>query len=240
MSFLLDPLNLLLLGIALIILWRLRSVLGIRTGNERPPFDPYSARPKDAPRPVDAANTNAPRLPQPAGDELPRANAEPPPPVWTGVAAEGSPLATALEKLAAADPGFSPKTFLNGARVAYEMIVEAFAKGDKQALKPLLSRDVLAGFSSAIDARNAAGQTIEQRFVGIDKADLTAVELNGRRAQLSVRFVSQIISATLARDGSIVEGDRTQIRDITDHWTFERDISDRDPNWKLVATNAPA
>jgi predicted lipid-binding transport protein (Tim44 family) len=240
MSYLFDPYNLLILGVALIILWRLRSVLGTRTGNERPPFDPYSVRQAEAPRTPDVAGANVPRLPQSASDEPARPAAEPPPPVWTGYAAEGSPLALAIEKLAAADPGFTPKDFLTGAKAAYEMILEAFAKGDKQSLKPLLAREVMAGFSSAIDGRAAAGQSVEQRFVGIDKADIAAIDLTGNRAQVSVRFVSQIISATLGRDGSVVEGDRTQIRDVTDQWTFERDITARDPNWKLIATNAAA
>jgi predicted lipid-binding transport protein (Tim44 family) len=239
MSFLFDPFNMLLLGIALIVLWRLRTMLGARTGNERPPFDPYAAKRTETTRAPEAANTGPPRLPQGAREEeAARPTAEPPPPVWTHYATEGSPLALAIEKLVAADSSFAPKAFLDGAKLAYEMIIEAFAKGDKQSLKPLLSRDVMTGFAGAIDARAAAGQTVEQRFVGIDKADLAAADLTGNRAQVTVRFVSQIISATLARDGSVIDGDRTQIRDVTDQWTFERDITARDPNWKLVATNA--
>src|SRR5947208_9312688 len=112
MSFLFDPFNLLLLGIALIILWRLRSVFGMRNGNERPPFDPYAARQAEVPRSPDAANANLSRLPQPANDEPVRPAAEPPPPIWTGFATADSPLAAAMEKLAAADPSFSPKVFV--------------------------------------------------------------------------------------------------------------------------------
>lgn len=238
MSFLFEPFNLLLLGVALVILWRLRSVLGMRTGAERPPFDPF-ARKAEAPRPSDAANGNAPRLPQSPGEEAPKFPAEPPPPVWAGFAAEGSVLALAMQRLAAADRSFAPASFIAGAKAAYETIIEAFAKADKAALKPLLSREVMAGFANAIDARAAAGQTVEQRFVGIHKADFTNIDLTGNRAQVTVRFVSQSISATLAKDGSVADGDRTQIRDVTDQWTFERDVTSRDPNWKLVATQAP-
>lgn len=238
MSFLFDPFNLLLLGVALVILWRLRSVLGSRTGSERPPIDPFTRR-AEALRAPDAANANSPQVSQPGGDDPPRGVAEPPPPVWIGYAAAGSGLALAIESLTAADKSFTPKSFLVGARAAYEMIIEAFAKGDKAALKPLLARDVMTGFASAIDARAAAGQTIEQRFVGIDKADLSSIELVGNQAQVAVRFVSQIISATVAKDGSLDDGDRTQIRSVTDQWTFERDLTSRDPNWKLAATQAP-
>ena len=239
MNFIFDPFNLLLLGIALLIFWRLRSILGSRTGHERPPFDPFSAGSKgEAQASPETAGGNVLRLPREDGPAA--AKAEPPPPVWTGYAAEGSPLATAIARLADADPGFAPKTFVDGARIAYETIVDGFAKGDKAALKPLLSREVFDSFAAAIDARAAAGQTVESRFVGIDKADLAGIEQDGRRATITVKFVSEIIAATRAKDGSVVDGDPEQIREITDIWTFERDIASRDPNWKLVSTQAPA
>ena len=120
------------------------------------------------------------------------------------------------------------------------MIVEAFAKGDKPALKDLLTREVYDGFATVIDARAAAGQKIDQRFVGIDKAELRSVEILSGKARVAVSFMSEIISATLARDGSVADGDPKQIRHIGDFWTFERDIKSRDPNWKLAATQAPA
>lgn len=238
MSFFLDPFNLLLLAIAGVILWRLNVALGTRTGNERPPFDPYAPRPPQVQPQPDKPTDNVVVLPRP-GAETVLNPVEPPPPVWKGFAPEGSPLAQAMGRLAAADPGFTPKAFLVGAKAAYEMIIDAFAKGDKSTLKPLLSRDVMAGFAGAIDARAAAGQTVEQRFVGIDSADFRQIDLNGGRAQVTVQFVSQVIAATLAKDGSVVEGDRSQIRSVSDEWTFERDINSRDPNWKLVATRAP-
>ena len=241
MNMLLDPFTLLLLAIAIVVVWKLRSVLGTRTGNERPPIDPFARSGKAQAPASEPANSNVLRLPKEGGDTAPTANnAEPPPPVWTGFAPEGSELAQEIVKLSQADTGFTPKSFLEGAKLAYEMIVDGFAKGDKPALKQLLSREVYDGFSSAIDARQASGQKIEQRFVGIDKADLDQIELTGNRAQVTVKFVSEMISATLARDGTVVEGDTKQIRSVTDVWTFERDVSSRDPNWKLAATQAPA
>jgi len=239
MNTIFDPFNLLLIGIALVIFWRLRSVLGSRTGNERPPFDPYAATRRTEAAPEKAPGTVL-RFPQEQPVEPVSSTAEPPLPVWAGYAQEGSPLADAITKLSEADPNFTPKSFIDGAKLAYEMIVDAFAKGDKAALKDLLSKDVYDGFVTAIDARAAAGQTVDSRFVGIDKADLKEVELEGKRAWVTMKFVSEIISVTRAKDGSIIDGDPKDIREITDVWTFERDITSRDPNWKLSATEAGA
>ncbi len=235
-----DPFNLLLLGIALVIFWRLRGVLGSRTGNERRPFDPYAASKAEAPVKPEKATSTVLRFPKESDGSPVGADQEPPQPAWTGYAAEGSALAADIVKLAESDPAFAPKSFVDGAKRAYEMIVDAFAKGDKAALKDLLSRDVMDSFAAAIDARNAAGQTVESRFVGIDKAEFAAIEINGKRASVTMTFVSEIISVTKAKDGSVTDGDPTEIRKITDVWTFERDVASRNPNWKLAATQAEA
>jgi predicted lipid-binding transport protein (Tim44 family) len=229
-----DPFNLLLLGVALVIFWRLKATLGSRTGNERPPFDPYAKA--DSPAAPEAANGNVLRLPK--EPVTVSDSKEPAPPVWTGFAKEGSALAKGIAKLAEADPNFTPQSFIQGAKTAYEMILEAFARGDKGSLNNLLSKDVFDGFAAAIDARNAEGQKLESRFVGIEKADLQAVALDGKRAAVTVNFVSEIISATLAKDGSVIEGDQKEIREVNDVWTFERDTGSRDPNWKLASTQA--
>ena len=242
MSQVFDPFNLIILAIAVVVFWRLKSVLGSRTGHERPPFDPYAVSRKGD-QPVADAAADRKVLSFPKGTEAPDAAAsagEPPLPIWAGYAAEGSPVAHGLERLAKIDPQFSPKSFIDGARTAYEMIVDAFARGDKTALKPLLARDVYDGFAKAIDAREAEGQKLESRFVGIDKAEFAAVELNGKRAAITVKFVSELISATLSKSGAVIEGDPKQVREITDVWTFERDVGSRDPNWKLAATDEPA
>lgn len=234
-----DPLNLLILAIAVVVFLRLRSVLGKRTGHERPPLDPYAskrqAETSDAPGNV----INLPQRDDRAPESAPAAESETAP-VWIGYAEEGSGLAQGLEKIAAADRSFSPRSFLDGAKMAYEMIVQAFAAGDRPTLRNLLSREVLDGFIAAIDAREKAGQKLESRFVGIDKAEFAAADLKGKRASVTVRFVSELISATRNRAGDVIEGDPQQIREITDVWTFERDVSSRDPNWKLTATDAPA
>ena len=233
-----DPLNLLILAIAVVILFRLRSVLGRRTGNERPPVDPFARRRSETTR--DEANDNVVNLPQNRGGETPATPDSAAEPVWKGFAKENSALAEGLVSISEADRQFQPKTFLEGATAAYEMIITAFAKGDKATLKTLLSRDVLEGFSNAIDSREREGRSLEQRFVGIDKAELVSAELRGRKAAVAVRFVSELISATRDKSGEVVEGDPKQIREVTEIWTFERDTSSRDPNWKLIATDAPA
>ncbi len=238
MSF--DPLNILLLAVALVVFWKLKSVLGTRTGNERPPIEPFEPKQTGAPRAAEQNGTvirfpDQARQDQPAPDDE-----EAPPPVWSGIAEAGSDFANALESIAKADTSFSPKAFVEGAKVAYEMIVDAFAKGDKTALKSLLTSDVYDGFASAIDVRTKAGHRIESRFVGIDRAKLTAASLVGNRAALTVEFDSELISATYGTAGELVDGNPSEIQQVKDVWTFERDVSSRNPNWKLSATQAPA
>lgn len=235
----LDPLNILLLAVALVVFWRLRSMLGTRTGTEKPPLDLETKRVEPA-KPGEQPGTVV-RFPQGTGDEPPQKGiAEPAVPAWTGFAEPGSEVAAALEQIAEADPSFTPRSFVDGAKMAYEMVVEAFAKGDKPALKNLLSRDVFDGFARAIDAREAEGQRVESRFVGVDRAVIQQATLSGGKAAITMKFVSELITATYARGGEVIDGDPKQIREVTDVWTFERDVTSRNPNWKLVATQDPA
>ena len=172
-----DPLNLLLLAIAIVVFWRLRSVLGTRTGTERPPVEPYApVRKNDGPGEPEAANGNVLRFPKEETAAHPPAagQTEAPEPIWTGFAEAGSAVALGLEAIADSDRNFTPKSFADGAKLAYEMIIDAFARGDRTALKNLLSREVFDGFSRAIDQREAAGHKVDQRFVGIDKATIAA------------------------------------------------------------------
>jgi predicted lipid-binding transport protein (Tim44 family) len=228
-----DPLNLALAGVAIFILWRLRSVLGQRTGTERPPTDLTMGRNTPAAEPSSGKVLDFPKNKQ---DPEPVINMEPEKPVWEGFAPAGTPLAANLEKLSKSDSTFTPKAFLTGAKLAYEMIVEAFAKGDKTALKNLLSKDVLDGFSKAIDTRQKAGEKLDFQFVGFEKADILTAVVQDKRANVTVKFVSELISATYDKAGALIDGDPKEIRDITDIWSFERDITQKDPNWRVVST----
>ncbi len=118
------------------------------------------------------------------------------------------------------------------------MIVTAYAQGDRRTLKNLLSKEVYDGFEQAIKDRESRGEKAETRFVSIDKADLTGAEVKAKTAQITVRFVSQLVSVTRDRDGNVIDGSPDKVTDVTDVWTFARDLSSRDPNWKLVATEA--
>ena len=227
-----DIYTIIFLALAVFIFLRLRSVLGQRTGRERPPYDPYS---RDAARPAPEKVITLPnRAPEAAAK--PAESAAAPGERWKGVAESGTPVANGLDAIAAVDPEFDAKRFITGARAAYEMIVTAFAEGDRRTLKNLLSRDVYEGFEAAITEREKAGHKAETRFVSIDSADITHAELKNRSAQVTVKFVSQLVSVTRDKSGNVVEGNPDRVTDVTDVWTFARDISSRDPNWKLVAT----
>jgi predicted lipid-binding transport protein (Tim44 family) len=236
-----DPLNILLLAIALVVFWRLKSVLGTRTGTEKPPLDPFGSKRGELQKDRESQD-GVLRFPQTTPTPAPEQDErEPAEPVWTGFAEAGSELAAALEQIAEKDPQFTPRSFVEGAKMAYEMIVDGFAKGDKAALKNLLSKDVFDGFARAIDERQAMGQRVDSRFVGIDKATMQSASLiGGKKANITMAFVSELITATYDKAGEVVEGDPKEIREVTDVWTFERDVTSRNPNWKLVATQAPA
>jgi predicted lipid-binding transport protein (Tim44 family) len=122
--------------------------------------------------------------------------------------------------------------------MAYEMIVTAFAQGDRKTLKGLLSRDVYDGFERAIADREKRGEKAETTFVSIDKAEIENVEVKGRIAQVTIRFLSKLITATRAADGTVIDGSPETVVDVTDVWTFARPLGTRDPNWQLVATEA--
>ena len=157
---------------------------------------------------------------------------------WKGITESGTPLAQGLDTIVAQDSSFDPRHFISGARSAYEMIVLAFANGDRRALKDLLSAEVYDSFETVIRDREKHDQKTETRFVSIDKAELVGAEARDRAAQLTIRFVSQMISVTRDKAGNIVDGNPDKVADITDVWTFARDTASRDPNWKLVGTGS--
>jgi predicted lipid-binding transport protein (Tim44 family) len=231
-----DIYTIIFLILAIVIFLRLRSVLGRRTGNERPPFDPFSARrapPAQAGDKVIALPRRGGRAP-----EISAGRAQEIEEKIRSVAPEGSALAEGLKNVIAVDPGFDPENFLSGARKAYEMVVTAFADGDRKALKQLLSREVYDGFVGAIAEREAREERVEHSFVGINKAEITEAATKGGLAHVTVRFVSSLISATRDKEGVVVDGDPTHVSEVTDVWTFAREVSSRDPNWKLVATES--
>ena len=142
----------------------------------------------------------------------------------------------ALDAILAAEPSFTAEGFLSGARAAYEMIVVAFAAGDLATLRRLLTPDALANFATAIQAREAAEQTMKTTLVSIDAADLVDARVAGAAATLAVRFAAKIVSATLDSAGAVIEGSTTTVVDHLDVWTFTRQLGARDPNWQLSAT----
>ena len=225
-----DFITLFFLVAAVLIFLQLRSVLGRRTGSEKPPFDPFSAREgTKAPASDDGKVVTLPRRESTEEDRFAEIDA---------VAKPGTPVNEGLRELLKADPSFKPREFLNGARMAYEMIVLAFADGDRKSLRNLLSKEVYEGFDAAIAEREARGEVVKSTFVGIDKADITHASVRGNEEQVTVRIVSQLISATKDRNRAVVDGDTEAVAEVTDIWTFARDVRSRDPNWKLVATES--
>jgi len=232
MSGFFDVYSIIFLVIAVVIFMRLGSVLGRRTGNEPSPFDPRVKAP-----PAGARNDNVVALPARERGSVPPAGAPDLEPLARH-AAPGSPLHEGLIAVVKASPGFDPEHFLTGAKAAYEMIVTAFAEGDRETLKNLLAPDVYDGFISAIADREGKQERAELTFIGIEEAKITAAEFDGRMVRLSVRFVAELITCTRDKDNKVVEGDCTEPQTIRDAWTFARDVNSRDPNWKLVATEA--
>ncbi|MHC5231673.1 Tim44/TimA family putative adaptor protein [Brucella sp. LJL56] len=215
---------------AVIIFLQLRNVLGRRTGSEKPPFDPYtSARSADA-APASGEADNVVSLPRRPGEKD-----------FTAIdkaAPAGTPINDGLRAIYAVDLAFDPASFVDGVKIAYEMIVMSYADGDRKVLKNLLSKDVFEGFVSAIDERESRGESVRSSFVGIDKAEITGAEMKGSEAHVTVNIVSQMISSTYDKDGKLIDGDPENVLEIKDLWTFARDTRSRDPNWKLVATEA--
>ncbi len=225
--------------LAIFVVWKLSSVLGMRTGHEKPPVDPFARPRDDARREATETDGNVIRLPGAANDDKRTQDQRAAGPGrWAGFAEPATPLWTDLDTLGRADPNFDPKAFLEGAKAAYEMIINAFAKGDKGTLQNLLAEDVFASFSKAISDRESRGDTFETTLVSIDKAALDHVQLQGSVAQVSVIFGVKLITVTRDKAGAIIEGATDKVVDVNDLWTFARDTSSRDPNWKLIATES--
>lgn len=235
----LDIPTLIAIGVAIFVLYRLRQVLGTRTGRERNPLegrqDSQQANPQQQatddtvvplrPRPAPTANEDAERQARRLETEIAQ------------LAHGDEKLAAGLKAIAEVDSSFRPKSFLEGAKTAYEMIVTAFAAGDRATLKNLLEKDVYDGFERVIRDREAAGRKVDFTFVGLPKVEISEAELDKRMALVTIRFHAEVVSATRDADGELIEGNADQVSTIADEWTFARNTRSRDPNWKLVATS---
>ena len=229
-------LTLVFLGLAVFVIMKLRSVLGTRTGFERPPEvikREMEERQRGISNPV--SQDNVVPLPTAKAAEQPEMSQAD---RWKGIAQAGTPVAAGLDSILAADPSFDAPGFAGGAKAAYEMIVQAYAKGDRKTLKNFLGKDVYDGFSGAIQERENLKQTSETTFVSIDRADIIGAEMRDKFAHVTLSFTSKLISAVRDSAGTIVDGSADKILDVNDIWTFARDVSNRDPNWKLVATES--
>ena len=215
--------------VALFVAWKLRSVLGTRQDSDRPGglLAPLRRVPS-APNPPAAREDAAAPAPAP----------QPPADRWKGVAEADPAIWSGLDAVAAADRGFTPESFLAGARIAYDMVVHAFAAGDSATLQGLMTPEAFANFDNAIRARAAAGQTLSTTVVSIDGATIVGAQLLGSTAQLRVRFAARLVSATRDAGGAVVDGSPSTVADHVDLWTFARDIRSGDPNWQLTATES--
>lgn len=210
---------LVLFAVAGFVLYRLKGVIGTRTGYEEPPEylrrgtggerRPTGPRPVESAAETEAADANAPEE-----------------------------MRGALASMRANEPGFSLDAFLEGARGAYEMIIMAYQEGDRAALKGLLAPDVFSAFEGVIADREAKGLSVEARFIGVREAVPLSANFddNDKVADITIRFTGEIITAVRDAENRIVEGDPNDIRRQTDTWTFSRQMGAPDPNWLLTAT----
>jgi predicted lipid-binding transport protein (Tim44 family) len=210
---------LVLAGVAIFLILKLRSVLGTREGFEKPPAPIEDARPRPARRDFEVIQGGPDR------DIVDHVT-------------DGSPSAKALAAMKAAEPSFSVSDFLSGARGAYEMILMAFEKGDLESIRPFLSADVFTTFSEVVEAREREGLTIESHFVGLRELALQDASFDSetREGEIAVRFVGELTSVVRNKAGEVIEGNPTAIKRQRDVWTFARRMGVDDPNWQLVAT----
>lgn len=209
---------LVLAGIAIFLILKLRSVLGSREGFEKPPVPLDQARPK-VKRDFEVIEGGPDRD-------------------ITDHAPDGSESAKALAAMKLAEPGFTVNTFLQGARGAYEMILMAFEGGDIETIRPFLGDEIEAAFVQVINAREAQGVTVSAKFIGLKEMSLVdaSFDRTTRRAEVTVRFMAELTSAVRNSAGEIIDGSEKEIKRQRDVWTFARNMGESDPNWQLVAT----
>lgn len=202
---------------------RLYSVLGKRTGHEQEP----ALRPAEERGKVVVVQPRS--MPEASGDSVRLAD---------GLIAPGSEQG--VRALVSADHSFDVPQFVDGAKAAYKMVLEAFWRGDRQELEWLCEPEVLASFEEAIAAREAEGHVLDNRLVRIEKAQIIDANVNGRIAEVALRFEADIAAVTRDKDGNVIAGSLTDAIGTNDIWTFTRDIRSSDPNWKLSETDEAA
>jgi predicted lipid-binding transport protein (Tim44 family) len=210
--------------VAGIILFRLYTVLGRRTGNEREPQErlrQIGAAPPAAPAPADNVVAVPDRSAAPKDWQIP----------------SGDPVAKSLLDIKLADRSFEAEHFLEGARHAYQMIVTAFAERDRESLRPLVSEEVYSAFDSVMRGHEERHETVKYTFEGFRSVRIAHAELKARTAEGTVEFAARFVSTTVDISGAVIEGDAESIREVVDIWTFARDTRSNDPNWTLVATS---
>lgn len=248
--------------VAVVLGWKLYSVLGRRTGNERR-VDPF-ARPDskdmgapkeigrgretgDAPTPIGGRR---PTIVRPEREPAAEPQAEPAArsgmsprdrrQIEADIARAPDAVREGLAAIAKADPLFNPADFIGGAKIAFNMIVEGFSAGDTKMLQSLLARELYDSFAAVIADRQAKGLKQKTDVIGITQAQIVGAELAGRIARVTVKFVSEQTSVTEDGSGNVVDGDATHVDSVIDIWTFARDTGSRDPNWQLVLTEQPS
>jgi len=227
--------------LAAFVVWKLRSVLGTRNDAEKPPVNPFTS---SAPgrfwggRRGDTGSGDSDHrvIPLPGAAEPPVAIAAAKDDRWKPYAESGSKAWAGLDAIAAADPAFAIKPFAEGAKSAYELIVTAFAEGNREVLRNLLSPGVFESFAAALGEREKRGEKVTTAFVSIDKVVIDDAGVNGRTAEIKIHFTAQMITATRDQGGTVIDGSPDKVVQIDDIWTFARDTGSRDPNWKLAAT----
>jgi predicted lipid-binding transport protein (Tim44 family) len=209
--------------LAAFLIYRLGSVLGKRTGNEQQRPDIFGT----GPSPDEGQEGNIISLPDRSPDPE-NESGEP-----------TSPMDAAITQIKLADQSFNEQGFVSGARAAFEMVVDSFARGDTDTLRSLLSDDVYENFTAAIRDRVSKDQTHETTMVGFDVTEIIEAEMDGRNALVTIKYISDQVNVTRDVEGEVVEGDPAAVTRITDIWTFARDVSSSDPNWALIATRSP-
>lgn len=220
--------------IAAFLILRLRNVLGRKDGHEGGYPDPFRDRSADDAG-NDSGDGNVIRLPKAKPtDEAPFAES----PALEEETWPNSEVGAGVTQIRVADPGFSPKEFLTGAGAAFEMILNAYASGDRDSLQNLLSPEVYGNFARAIDDREEKGHIMEDTLVGIRAADIVEAYMDGKAACVTVKFVTEQVNVTRDDQGHVIDGNPNQVADVIDFWTFARDARSPNPNWALVATRS--